>query len=399
MEYLQNPRRSPRAPARCRTAVVSAHGTFEATTEDIGGHGCQLVSPRLVRKGEPVQLVVSHEAMKEPLRIAGRVAWASEQSPWRLGIAYDGTALGKSQHWFDALLTHAPGLTAFRRIPERIPIDAAVYLATPPRFLVDFTPDEVALLRSVGSGTSVAELRALLRDRWAQVQRALFSLLAHQHLTLTRGGSVHPDAWRKILSEAESSLAVESLRSAPVPDLTPAPNPLRPGSPTPAPSRTSPVWPVAPVAPARPPPPSPATRPTIAAVPAAAPQAGPAARAQPAPEAPADWLVSAAEMMPLAWPSPSPPPAAPAATGEPRGVTRGIDDGASWRTTPPPPAGASQPRPRVRSQDAQGCYEQALAELEAGRMAAALALLRRALVLAPGDAEISGAMARVMRGG
>src|SRR5512142_2513579 len=123
-EFIQNPRRSPRAPARCRTAVVSASGTFEATTEDVGGHGCQLVSPRLVRRGEPVQLVVSHETMKEPLRVAGRVAWASDRAPWRLGIAYDEGSLAVTQAWFDELLPRIPGLSAFRRIPDRIPIDA-----------------------------------------------------------------------------------------------------------------------------------------------------------------------------------------------------------------------------------------------------------------------------------
>src|SRR5512142_1190587 len=221
-EFIQNPRRSPRAPARCRTAVTSAQGTFEATTEDVGGHGCQLVSPRLVRRGEPIQLVLAHETMRDPLRVAGRVAWASDRAPWRLGIAYDEGALPASQAWFEELLTRVPGLSAFKRIPDRIALDAVVYLATPPRFLVDFMPDEVAILRSLGSGTSVAELRSLLRDRWNQAQRALFSLLAHQHITLSRGGSVHPDAWRKIVSEAESSLAVEALRTAPIPDLTPS---------------------------------------------------------------------------------------------------------------------------------------------------------------------------------
>src|SRR5512141_2568163 len=126
-EHLQNPRRSPRAPARCRTTVISAGGAFEATTEDVGGHGCQLVSPRPVRKGEPIQLVVSHEAMKDSLRVAGRVAWASDRAPWRLGIAYDEGALEATQAWFDELLSRMPGLSAFRRIPDRIPLDAVIY--------------------------------------------------------------------------------------------------------------------------------------------------------------------------------------------------------------------------------------------------------------------------------
>lgn len=382
-EFLQNPRRSARAPARCTTSVVSAHGSFEATTEDIGGHGCQLVSPRLVRKGEPVQLVVSHESVKEALHVAGRVAWASDRPPWRLGIAYDESAMAHTRKWFDELLARAPGLRAFRRIPDRIGFDAAVYLATPPRFLVDFNADEVALLRSIGSGTSVAELHALLRDRWPQAQRALFSLLAHQHVTLTRGGSVHPDAWKKILSEAEASLAVEALRVAPLPEVARPASPPRSMTPPPA---------------------SPAAKAAPAPVPAATISAAPppTVGGAPAPEGAAatDWLVSAAEMLPASWPAPGAPPAA---AGPARGLTRGIDGGIDWSTTPPPAApfvpAVSASATAGRSDEAQGCYEHALLELEAGKMGAAMALLRRALVLAPGDAEIAGALGRAMRGG
>lgn len=476
--------------------MVSAQGTFEATTEDVGGHGCQLVSPRLVRKGEPIQLVLAHEAMRDPLRVAGRVAWASDRAPWRLGIAYDEAALSTSLAWFEELLSRVPGLSAFKRIPDRIAMDAVVYLASPPRFLVDFTPDEVAVLRSLGSGTSVAELRSLLRDRWNQAQRALFSLLAHQHVTLARGGSVHPDAWKKILSEAESSIAVEALRTAPVPDLTPSPLPLqpqaapaRPGSAPAVPARPPASRPAVAAAPGRSAPPVPAAQaraaaavpvtPSAPAWPAAAPLATPWPDAVPTTPAPAwpgaapapavasvwpdaapavaaaspwpdpaqpaaaspwpaapwpaalsgspsvngaaaasaiplapdwgapatpaeaagespDWLVPAVDLMPASWPmagsvAPPAPPAAP-----PRGMGRGIDEGASWRATPPPLTGGfALPAASPRSQEAQGCYERALAELEAGRLAGATALLRRALALAPGDAEIAGALARV----
>ena len=178
-EFIQNPRRAPRAPARCLASVVSAQGSFEATTEDVGGHGCQLVSPRLVRRGEPVQLVVAHEAVKQPLRVAGRVAWASERAPWRLGIAYDDSAHPQTEDWFDELLAGVSGLSVFKpNSPTGFPpLDTTdSYLAAPPRFVVDLTPDEVAVLRALGSGISVAELRSLLRDRWQTALRALFSL-------------------------------------------------------------------------------------------------------------------------------------------------------------------------------------------------------------------------------
>jgi hypothetical protein len=384
-EFIQNPRKSPRAPARCHATVVSAHGSFEAMTDDVGGRGCQLISPQLVRKGEPIQLVVSHEAVKDSLRVTGRVAWCSDRAPWRLGVAYDESTLAQTQTWFEGLLAHVPGLAAVRRVPERIPLDTVLYLASTPRFLVDFTPDEVALLRSIGSGISIAEIRALLRDHWPQVQRALFSLLAHQHITLSRGGSVHPDAWRKILSDAESSLAVESMNGPPASGPTPPPAAVRVPEPPPAAPARAP-----PAAVARPP------SPTAPVVPAPV-EAAPAEEG--APDEPADWLVPAADMMPVSWHDPTSQhqqAAAQRPTAEPRGTRRGLDGGASWDATPPPlPAGEEAP-PSGRSKEAQECYERALAELVAGGLATSTALLRRALVLAPGDAEISGALSRVL---
>jgi hypothetical protein len=50
---------------------------------------------------------------------------------------------------------------------------------------------------------------------------------------------------------------------------------------------------------------------------------------------------------------------------------------------------------RPRSTDAQQCLELARAEMDRGNLNGALALLRRALALAPGDAEIAGVLGRL----
>jgi len=57
------------------------------------------------------------------------------------------------------------------------------------------------------------------------------------------------------------------------------------------------------------------------------------------------------------------------------------------------PAGA-----RARPEDAQELYQAALSEIAGGRPAAALVSLRRALVRAPGDAEIAATLVRVALG-
>src|SRR5512143_2933461 len=205
-EFIVNPRRSPRAPARCRAAVVStSQGWFEAETEDIGAMGCQLVSPRLVRKGDLVQLHVTNEKSEEPLKVAGRVAWVSPQAPWRVGIAFDEASQKESARWFDLLVSAYPGLSGYRRVPEKLRADQTVYLGPPPKFLVDFSGEEAMLLRAIASGARLDELMARLRDRWPAMQRALFSLIARQSITFQRGQAVHPESWKKILSEVEAS--------------------------------------------------------------------------------------------------------------------------------------------------------------------------------------------------
>src|SRR5512133_1142306 len=108
-EFIANPRRSPRAPARCRAAVVSStQGWFEAETEDIGSMGCQLVSPKHVRKGDLVNLVVTNEKVGEPLKVSGRVAWVSPRPPYRVGVAFVEGAHKESARWFDLLLSAYP---------------------------------------------------------------------------------------------------------------------------------------------------------------------------------------------------------------------------------------------------------------------------------------------------
>ncbi|HEY6005230.1 MAG TPA: PilZ domain-containing protein, partial [Anaeromyxobacter sp.] len=235
-EFIVNPRRAPRASARCHAAVVSPAGTFDAETEDIGPRGCQVVSPAHVRTGDALEIAVTSDKVPEPLKARGKATWVSEQPPWRVGIAFDDAYVPSAERWFEKLVTATPSIGPFRRVPEKIAVEAMVYLGPPPRFLVDFSAEEAALLRAIASGARLDELMARLRHTWPAMQRALFSLLARQAVTLSRGHAAHPDAWKRILTEVEASLAVESLGAVP-------PTPLRAGA---APETTPmPMWPLA----------------------------------------------------------------------------------------------------------------------------------------------------------
>lgn len=403
-EFIVNPRRVPRAPARCRTHVTSAAGAFDSETEDIGANGCQVIVPRLVRKGDAVELTIGNERVPESLRIRGRVAWVSPQAPWRAGIAFDDPSLRESARWFEKLVASYPGLRELRRVPQRIPADAMVYLGAPPRFLLDFTADEASLLRAIASGARIDELQARLRDRWPGAQRALFSLLARQAVTLTRGQAVHPDAWKRILSEVEASLAVESLgrggdgvAAPPLPVATPVPRPSQAPAAVAPPPRAVPP----PAARAVPPAPRPAAPPPRAS-PTPAPGAyaatwndqPSASRWDPGPiQDPHPMLELADDEPPLEIDTaraageraPTPVPhRGPVATP----ISAHADfagAGVGWRAK----------APRIRTPEASATFERARAELSAGNVNGAIALLRRALALAPGDPEIADALGKL----
>jgi hypothetical protein len=356
-EFIVNPRRSPRAPARCRAAVSSTQGWFEAETEDIGATGCQLVSPKLVRKGDIVQLAVTNEKVAEPLKVSGRVAWVSPQAPWRVGIAFD-DGQKDGARWFEALIAAYPGLGGYRRVPDRIRADSTVYLGPPPKFLVDFSGDEAMLLRAISSGARLDELMARLRDRWPAAQRALFSLIARQVVTFQRGQAVHPESWKKVLSEVEASLAVEEMGKGGPPAVVappPAFEPIRPG------------------------------RPELAAPPAA-PRAYQSSWPVTAPHDPGGLELP---------PDDSAPPLEVVRPG-----STPLPGWAEAVRTPPPQAdfagaGVGWRKSRTRSPEAQAVFDRALAELKAGSVNGAIALLRRALALAPGDPEIAAALGKL----
>ena len=194
IDFLKNPRRSTRVQASCSASVTSAVGAFEVATEDISAHGCRIVAPRLVRKGEPINLVLTAPGIKAPLKVNGTVAWTSIAAPWRMGISFDERNHPESTRWFSQLLSTA-GLTRPERAPDRVPLQATVYLGAPPRFVLDVTPAEMALLEEIGTGTTVLELVSKFPEQRAIRERALFSLLAQRLATLTRGVSVHPNAW------------------------------------------------------------------------------------------------------------------------------------------------------------------------------------------------------------
>ena len=90
MTHILNPRRSPRAPARCSARLAFSDGSrLDAETEDVSALGCQVVVARALRVDTVLSVEISCQSLEERLAVQGHVAWASGTSPYRAGIAYD----------------------------------------------------------------------------------------------------------------------------------------------------------------------------------------------------------------------------------------------------------------------------------------------------------------------
>jgi hypothetical protein len=338
-EYIVNPRRAPRAASRCAVQVETPDSAWGAETEDLSAHGCQLVAPVALARGLLLTLAIAHPKVKESLRVEGKVAWGSSQPPWRVGVAFGEASLADSERWFALLVAAQPGLAAgVRRFPDRLPADAMIFLSPPPTFMVDFSAGEVEVLRHVAGGSTVASIRDRLGARWSSLQRAFFSLLERGVVTISRSAAAHPAAWKKVMAELQVDFLTEAPRSV-------RPGPIIERTALKDASQLDGTLDLDLDPRLSPPPELSEVPPTLAA----------------------ETAVSAAK--------PSKPVAVPG----------GSTAGTGWRGDA-----------RARSRDAQECFDLGRSELAAGRSHSAMAHLRRALQLAPGDPEIAAEIGRVM---
>jgi hypothetical protein len=217
---LVNPRKAPRLAHRCRVEVRDRFSTWTAATEDIGPLGCQLVTPRVASAGRELKLRIHCQAIGRTIEASGRVVWSRLESPSRLGIRFEGTSLAPA--WFDLLARSDPGFAAaLRRTPSRLPQHAWLRLGEPPAHMVDFTPEEVAVLRRIGDGVTVEALSRQLGSAFERVSPAIFALLARRLLVLTAAEAVAPAAWAGPLQAAEKALAAAGVK---LPAATVGPN-------------------------------------------------------------------------------------------------------------------------------------------------------------------------------
>jgi hypothetical protein len=177
-EYIENPRRAPRAPIRfdARLAVRDG-GFFEAETSDYGPGGCQLPTPVPLPTGARVFVELSHAATPAPCCFSGRVAWTRTDPEPRAGIAFDDGSAPPASRLFDHLARADLVAGDFPRAPDRVPVDERLAPAAPTSPLPVLSPAELVVLAALGPGATAGELRATLAARWDATVNALFALI------------------------------------------------------------------------------------------------------------------------------------------------------------------------------------------------------------------------------
>lgn len=215
--FIQNPRQFPRIQAKYRVVVSHAGAGWSAETFDLSATGCQLVSPRPMRKGEVAKLVIEAPQLSLPLSVFGSVAWTVESGRIRVGVAFaDRQPDGDPSAWFKRLVANQPGIEGtMRRVPEKLPVDTKLFLRPPPQFIFDFGPDEVTLLKLLGDGTTIGNLLRKGPFSPAQAARLVFALLEQRVITLSLGEAAPAWRWKAALADFESQAGERKLPTPP----------------------------------------------------------------------------------------------------------------------------------------------------------------------------------------
>ncbi len=168
-----NSRRFPRVPHEAGATIDHRSERRSGVTRDVGPGGCLVLADEPLARGAVVRIVLSSDAVPEPLSASGRVAWANDRLT---GIEFTASTGAEASRWFDRLLAHAPELRgALYAVPNALSLEAFVRVSRA-HSETSLTPDEALILRQLdGSSLAAAVARSgLALDRGTRAILALF---------------------------------------------------------------------------------------------------------------------------------------------------------------------------------------------------------------------------------
>lgn len=186
-DFVDNPRRAPRAVIGCEARVALRSGAFfTGPTVDYGPTGCRILAPSPAARDERVFVELRHRRVPEPSLLSGRVAWTAGEAPFRVGVEFDPASHDDAAHFYGRLAAAHPELVEVDGLPERVSLDARVVPWARERDAA-VLPGEEEVLVAIGAGASLRELRARLGNRWPAAVSPLFALLARRLLVIAEG--------------------------------------------------------------------------------------------------------------------------------------------------------------------------------------------------------------------
>lgn len=225
MTDVLNPRRASRVPFRCSVEIRYGLLSWRAETEDLGPTGCQIITSRIVSRRRELKLTFRAEELgMKPITVKGTVMWARPDSPSRIGVRFDADT---DTTWFETLLAADPTIASEAvRIPEKLSPDTRIYLGLPPRRRLQFSNEELAVLRAASGGSTLEQLARATGPDFEKARGRLFSLIGRRMVVLEPAEAVSAERWRLILGEV-----IGARRATPV-DGTPDLHLVRTAGPT-----------------------------------------------------------------------------------------------------------------------------------------------------------------------
>ncbi len=196
MEHANiNSRRFPRVPYEAVATIDHRSERRSGVTRDVGPGGCLVLANEPLARGAVLRIVLSSDAVAEPLSASGRVAWANDRLT---GVEFTASTAAEASRWFDRLLAHAPELRGgVYAVPSTLSLADFVSVSRA-HTNATLNPDEALILRQL-DGSSLAVTVARSGLALGRGTRAILGLFEKGVLSIQQDRAPDPARPRRVL--------------------------------------------------------------------------------------------------------------------------------------------------------------------------------------------------------